>query len=177
MPVYMRGDHMKKWNGILKVLEVKHESANGEVLHREENLHNILHLKGEELILKILFAGNAIPANYYVGLDARATLSNSDEISSVYGSEPLDNAYARQSVPSNNFSIVTSGSHKQANSPTLIFKAAGGSWGPVKNIFLCSNLGYGSNSVLISSVNLSRNITVNEGEIITLRMGMALLNC
>jgi hypothetical protein len=169
---------MKNWNGILRVLEVSHLAKDGSTLYREENLHNTIHVTGEELILKILFAGQSIPVNYYVGLDFRSTISRSQVIGDVFGWEPSINAYSRQAVASNNFSIVTASSgNRQANSPTLLFRAAGGSWGPVRNIFLTTALGFGTNSVLISSVPLSTSITVADGEIVTMRMAMALSSC
>jgi len=169
---------MKKWQGIMKIAEFCHLAKNGEIIYKEENIFNTIHLVGEELILKILFAGEPVPANYYIGLDSRSSLDSALGIGSIYGYEPNQNSYERQKVQSDNFSIVVGAtSHRQANSPTVLFKAVGGSWGPVKNIFLSTNLGYGTNSILISSASLSRNITLADGETITLRMAMALSNC
>lgn len=165
---------METWNGIMKVLELEHIGSDGRVLHRESNLKNIIHGKGEELILSILFSGGSVPENYYVGLDFRSSLEKSQTISGVFGWEPMSYAYARQTVPSSNFSLTNTHSGLQANSPTLLFRASGGSWGPVRNIFLCTALGYGTNSVLVSSVPLSTSITVADGEIVTMRMAMAL---
>ncbi len=172
------GNYMKKWHGIMKIVNFQHCDKNGEILYEEENVNNLIHLVGEELILKILFAGEPVPSNYYIGLDSRTSLDASLGIGSVFGYEPNSNSYERQKVQSDNFSVIVgSSSHRQANSPTVIFKAIGGSWGPVKNIFLTTNLGYGVNSILISSASLSRSITVADGEIITMRMAMALSNC
>ncbi len=169
---------MKKWNGIMMVSEFSHFSKNGKLLYNEENIKNIIHIKGEELILKILFAGESVPENYYIGLDYRSSINRDQEINDVFGWEPTLNSYSRQSIDSNNFSIVTASSGSiQANSPTLLFRASGGSWGPVRNIFLSTALGYGTNSILISSVPLSTSITVADGEIITMRMAMALSSC
>ena len=169
---------MANWNGIMKVLELEHLSKDGSLLRRETDLKNIIHSKGEELILKILFSGQAIPAKYYVGLDSRSSLDREQSISDLAGLEPSSNSYARQSVDSNNFSVVTmTAGYRQANSPTLLFRAVGGPWGPVKNMFLTTGLGYGSGLTLISSVPLSSNITVSDGEVITMRMGMALSSC
>jgi hypothetical protein len=169
---------MDKWNGIMKVISFEHLSKNGEILHKEENLLNILHYEGEELILKILFSGEVVPSNYYIGLDSRTSLQASSGIGSVYGYEPIANAYTRQAVQSSSFSVITTNSgNRQAKSPTLLFRAIGGSWGPVRNIFLANGLGYSNQVALISSTSLSRNITVEDGEIITMRMGMALSNC
>lgn len=166
------------WNGILKILELEHCSKEGKILHREENLKNVMHLQGEELILGILFSGQTTPDKYYIGLDGRGSTDRSQTISDIFGLEPLSAAYSRQAVESDNFSVVTvSGGRIQANSPTLLFKAVGGSWGPVRNMFLTTGLGYGANSILISSVSLSNDITVVDGEIITMRMAMALSSC
>jgi hypothetical protein len=169
---------MKNWHGIMKVLDFKHLNKEGKVVYNEKNVLNIMHLGGEELILKILFSGDPVPANYYIGLDSRTNFDAALGIGSVFGYEPSTNSYERQKVQSDSFSIIVgSSSHRQANSPTVLFKAVGGSWGPVKNIFLTTNLGYGTNSILISSAALSRTITVADGEMITMRMAMALTNC
>lgn len=169
---------MKNWRGIMKVLDFQHISKEGKVIYNEKNVLNIMHLAGEELILKILFSGDPVPSNYYIGLDSRTTFDASLGIGSVFGYEPNTNAYERQKVQSDSFSIIVgSGNNRQANSPTVLFKAIGGSWGPVKNIFLTTNLGYGTNSILISSASLSRTITVSDGELVTMRMAMALTNC
>lgn len=169
---------MSKWNGIMQIAEISHFSSKGDLLFRDSNLKNTIHVQGEELILKILFAGQPVPENYYVGLDFRSSIDRNQTISDLFGWEPVANAYSRQTVESNNFSIVTvSSGLKQANSPTLLFRASGGSWGPVRNIFLTTSLGYGTDSVLISSVPLSTSINVADGEIVTMRMAMALSSC
>lgn len=169
---------MKKWHGLMKILDISHHDKNGNIIYKEENIHNILHRTGEELILSILFSGLTVPENYYIGLDSRSSLSASDSIGSIMGYEPNENSYSRQEVANDSFSIiVNSSSSRQANSPTILFKAVGGSWGPVRNIFLTTNLGYGTNSKLISSAALSQPITLQDGEIVTLRMGMMLSGC
>lgn len=169
---------MQNWHGIMKIHDFKHLDKNGKIIYSEDKIHNLIHLSGEEFILKVLFAGESVPANYYLGLDSRTSFSSSAGINSIAGYEPNQNAYERQKVASSNFTIVTGSQNiRQANSPTLLFKAIGGSWGPVKNIFLTTNLGYGSNAILISSAQLGRDITVADGEIVTMRMAMALSNC
>lgn len=169
---------MSNWNGIMRVIEISHFGTDGGLLHREEDLRNTIHAQGEELILKILFAGESVPPSYYVGLDFRSAIDRTQTISDLFGWEPTANAYSRQAVESNNFSVINSSSgRKQANSPTLLFRASGGSWGPVRNIFLATALGYGTNSILISSVPLSTSISVADGEVITMRMSMALSSC
>lgn len=164
---------MKEWKGLMKVLEVKHLGVDGKTLYQETGIRNLIHYSGEELILKILFGGQSIPERYYIGLDSRTSLNALGIISDLSGFEPTTNSYERQSVESNNFSVVSSSSGWQANSPIITFRAMGGSWGPVKNIFMTTGLGY-SSSVLISSASLNRSITVADGELVTMRMAMAL---
>lgn len=172
------GENMKNWNGIMKVAEICHFGTDGSLLYSEKDIRNIIHTQGEDLILKILFGGNPVPDNYYIGLDSRSAISRIQSIVDISGNEPVSNNYARQAVVSNNFSVVTVSSGQiQANSPTLLFRATGGSWGPVRNIFMTTALGYGTNSTLISSVPLSTLITVADGEIVTMRMAMALSSC
>jgi hypothetical protein len=170
---------MKIWTGIMQVLEINHFDNNKKLLYQEKNIKNMIHYAGEEFILKILFAGESVPSRYYIGLDSRSSLNISSQISDVFGLEPNQYSYERQQVESNGFSISVAGSgHRRADSPTLIFRAIGGSWGPVRNVFLATNLGYNpASSILISSATLSRNITVSDGEIITMKMGMALSSC
>jgi hypothetical protein len=165
---------MKSWHGIMTVLEIEHLNSSGEVLYREENIRNMLHHAGEEFILKVLFGGTELPANYYIGLDARTSLDASSTISSIYSLEPASNAYERQKVQSDNFAISSTTAGRRATSPAILFKAIGGSWGPVSNIFLSTGLGYSSSVVLISSATLNRTITVASGEIITMKMAMNL---
>lgn len=154
---------------------MSHLSSEGKVLFAEKNIRNMLHDAGEEFILKVLFGGVAVPSNYYVGLDARTSLSASSLISELYGPEPASNAYERQRIQNSNFAVTAGSSGgRKATSPALLFKAIGGSWGPVKNIFLCTGLGYSTNVTLISSASLSRTITVSDGEIITMKMAMTL---
>ena len=165
---------MKPWHGIMTVLEMEHLDSSGAVLHREENVRNMLHDAGEDFILKVLFGGTTLPANYYIGLDSRTSLVASTTISQLYGPEPTSNAYERQRIQSDNFSVTTGQSSHKATSPAILFKAVGGSWGPVKNIFLSTGLGYAAGVVLVSSASLSRTITVSAGEIITMKMAMSL---
>lgn len=168
---------MKNWKGIMKVLEIQHLNRSGDLLYKEKNILNTLHAVGEEFLLKVLFAGQELPSEYFVGLDSRTTISSSSAITDISGYEPTSNSYERQSVDSNNFEVASSTSGYQAKSPTLVFRAIGGSWGPVKNIFLATGLGYGSGVVLVSSATLGSSITVSDGEIVTMRMAMTLSNC
>lgn len=160
---------------IMKVLEVSHFNKNGDILYREENLNNILHAQGEEFILKVLFGGLALPTQYYLGLDSRSALSASTSMSDLSSLEPSASGYSRQSVAVSNFSFITNGSgNYQANSPVVLFRAVGGAWGPVRNIFLTTQAGY--SGYLVSTVPLGSNLTVQNGEIVSMRIGLALSN-
>ena len=53
---------------IMKVLEINHTNKNGDILYQNKNMGNLLHLAGEEFILKALFGGVALPAKYYLVL-------------------------------------------------------------------------------------------------------------
>jgi hypothetical protein len=158
----------------MKVLEIKHTDPAGNILYREEGIKNLIHYSGEQLILSILFGGVAVPENYYIGLDSRNSLSASSTIGNISGFEPTTGGYSRQGVDSSNFSVISAAEGWQANSPVLLFSAVGGSWGPVKNIFMTTGLGYSASSTLISSASLSREIIVSAGEVVTMRMAMAL---
>lgn len=158
---------------IMKVIEVYHFDKKGHCLYKNTNINNILHGEGEEFILKVLFGGNSIPSQYYLGLDSRSTLSRTDTVGSLSSLEPTTSGYIRQTVDANSFSFITNDSgNYQANSPVVLFRAVSGSWGPVRNIFLTDQAGYGGK--LISSVPLGSNLIVQAGEIISMRIGLAL---
>lgn len=158
---------------IMKILEICHFNENKQILFKKTNLDNILHGEGEEFILKVLFGGTSIPSQYYLGLDSRSTLTRADGMGSLSTLEPTTSGYTRQTVNSNSFSFVSNQSgNYQANSPVVLFRAVNGSWGPVRNIFLTNQAGYGGK--LISSVPLGSNLIVQSGEIISMRIGLAL---
>lgn len=158
---------------IMRVLDVSHFDKNGKLLFNKNNIDNILHSEGEEFILKVLFGGSSVPSQYYLGLDSRSTLLRADTIGNLSTLEPTTSGYIRQTVNSNSFSFVTNQSgNYQANSPVVLFRAVSGSWGPVRNIFLTNQAGYGGK--LMSSVPLGSNLIVQDGEIISMRIGLAL---
>ena len=160
---------------IMKVLEINHINKNGDILYQNKNLGNLLHLQGEEFILKALFGGVALPSEYYLGLDARTVLGRGDEIADLSSLEPSANGYTRQNVGPASFTFVTNSTGDyQANSPVVLFRATGNSWGPVRNIFLATQGAY--SGYLISSVPLGSNLTVQDGEIISIRIGLGLRN-
>lgn len=164
------------WNGLMKILEIKHISKKKEIVYQEFDIKNILHKSGEEFILKTLFDDFDKTQTYYIGLDNRSSLSAIDTLNTAYLLEPNQNSYERQTATIEEFSINTNSSGNiQANSPAISFRAIGGTWGPVKNIFLANSLG--SSGYLISSASLSQSLTVEDGEIITMRMSFSLKDC
>lgn len=161
----------------LNVMVIEQVDADGKIIWRQENLHNIFHINGENFMLKALFAGLVLPSNYYFGLDNRATLQDADTLSTIgaIGNEPTANGYFRQNVPKSAFTVAVVGNHNLAQSPIVTFSATGGSWGPVKNLFMATssdNQGY-----LISSVPLSQTLTLDNGQSINVRMGLSLKDC
>lgn len=163
------------WHGIMKILTLQHWSADGNLIAEHNNILNLLHLDGEEYILRSVFAGGDIPANYYMGLDARVVLSASQTMDDLTG-EPSGSGYERQEIASgDDFTIDFNESHFVATSPIVTFRATSGSWGPVTNLFLTNeedNTGY-----LISSAVLPSPVTLNAGETVTVRIRMQLKDC
>ncbi len=167
------------WNGIMKIMEIQHRASDGSILWEQKNVRNILHLKGEEFLLRTAFTGGkvstVIPENYYLGLDNRVSVLAGDEMSDIVN-EPTISGYERQPVASSgDFTISVDNGHYQAISPIVAFGATGGSWGPVQVLFLSdksSSLG-----TLISSAVLDTAVSVNAGESVTMRLAMTLKDC
>lgn len=172
---------MKNWHGIMKIDEIIHKNNDGNILYKEENIYNILHNQGEERILSAVFIGGSannsfIPANYYLGLDNRATVSVSQTLASLSG-EPYGNGYSRQPASSTTgFTITNDGTTCQARSNIIIFAATSGSWGPVINLFL-TDASSGTSGNLYSTAVLSSPIILSAGETISVRFSLALKNC
>lgn len=175
---------MSNWRGIMKVIEIKH-LRNGEVIWEKRNIKNILHLDGEEFILRAAFTGgqdsSVIPENYYLGLDNRVALEADDTIENLLG-EPTGNGYTRQQVSSSGDFIVSEESgHFRVTSKIVAFRAEGGEWGPVSNLFLTDK--ETDDGYLISTVPLSDdpdnpiNIVVEDGDSLTLRLALTLRDC
>ena len=161
---------------LMKILEVTHFSSNNEVLLVQKNISNILHGSGEEFILRTLFDQLEKTQEYYIGLDNRSSLKYSDTLTTAYILEPNENSYERQRSSINEFSILTANSgFLQANSPLISFRAIGGSWSPVRNIFIATSLG--NSGYLISSAPLTQTLTVKNGEIVTMKMSFGLRDC
>jgi len=169
----------KDWNGLVKILEIEHVSATGDVLWSNKNLYNTFHTAGEQFVLQAVFSGGVsntiIPYNYYFGLDNRTTIADGDVMSSLSG-EPNSNGYTRIALSSSNvFEVSLQGLHYRADGPIISFAASGGAWGPVKNLFLTTKSD--NTGVLIASVPLTQTITVNTGEAVNMRMGLSLKDC
>lgn len=165
----------------MKVLEIQHLDKNGKVLWRKENLHNLLHLQGEEFILLSVFLGGKVnndylPDNFYLGMDNRSRVLASDAMTDLAG-EPAFAGYERAVIPATGSFIVTlaDDNHYRATSPIVAFTAAGGGWGPVQNLFLTNQVG--DAGYLISTISLGISVTLTDGESVTVRVGMALRDC
>lgn len=163
---------------LITIHEFKHFSKYGEILESRENIKNIIHLEGEEYILKALFNGGNnpnifIPDRYYFGLDNRPTLNKQDIFTSIIG-EPSTAGYTRQSIDSSSgFTVVEVESEVlRAQSIILNFSAAAASWGPVKNLFMTDQAD--NSGFLICSVNLGSEFTIDDGESVTMRMSFGL---
>lgn len=162
---------------IMRIVELIHRDASGKVVFESRNIHNMVHGSGEEFMLGVLFSGEAVPDFYYMGLDSRSAPSSADQMADLESAEPSSNGYERQSVNSEEFALALNSSGSwQATGPTVLFRATGGSWGPVRNIFLCTGLGYES-PALISSAPIGQELIVQDGETITMRMAMSLSGC
>lgn len=166
----------KNWSGIMKIMEIKLKREN-KVIWEENNILNILHKEGEAFLLNAVFAGGqnntVIPNNYYLGLDARSSLTINDTLESLI-SEPGTNGYVRQPISSaGDFTVVldTDG-HYRAISPIVVFQAVGGSWGPVSNLFLTDTLD--NSGSLLSTAPFSIPITVVAGDSVTMRISISL---
>jgi len=167
------------WHGIMKVLEIQHLSRDKKVLWERRNLRNMLHLKGEEFLLRGAFTGGrvstVIPENYYLGLDNRPTILEEQEMGDLI-SEPTYAGYTRQPVSSSgDFSVVFEDGHYQAISIVVAFEAINGQWGPVQNLFL-SDMATTS-GILISTTALETAVVVEAGESVTMRLAMSLRDC
>lgn len=167
------------WNGLLKILKFQ-VAREGKVIYEEENIKNILHTNGELFCLSALFTGGNnpntfIPSDYFLGLDNRTTLAAANTMASLI-QEPTVNGYARQSLSSTTGFVVelASGIHR-AKGSIVTFNAIGGSWGPVRNMFLTDKID--NTGTLISSASLISPVTLNSGDAANMRISMQLKDC
>lgn len=160
----------------MKVEEIELVHKDGSIAWKKYDLGNVLHFSGENFLLQGLFANNGtvIPANYYIGLDARETVSASDSMSDLID-EPIGNGYLRQPVSSQSgFTIRNFDGVYKALSNIVTFSAVGGDYNSTaKNIFLATAT---SGGTLISSVSLNQDVDLGEGESVNMRITMTLRN-
>ncbi len=159
------------WHGLMKVLELKYVK-DGVVVWEKRNLLNTFHYGGEQKILEYVFAGGSVPDNFYIGLDDRTSLSESDTLNSLIG-EPTGGGYVRQAVSSESFTVEQVNGIFQASSPVVTFSASsGGSLGPVNNIFLADSTG--GTGTLFASVDMDQAVSLADWVTVLMRFGMAL---
>lgn len=167
------------WYGIMKILDIQKWDVDGALLWEDKNIKNLLHLEGEEFILRSVFTGgsisNIIPENYYLGLDNRMAVSVEDTMDDLIG-EPAGGGYTRQSISSlNGFSVNLDSDHWQATSPIVAFNSTFSSWGPVSNLFLTDKID--NSGSLISTAILESPVAVEIGQQVTMRIGLLLKDC
>lgn len=156
----------------LKFIEHK---RNDKVIWRAENIKNIIHLEGREFLIQAAFSndGSLVPANYYLGLDARDDLLEEDTVVDLLD-EPVGNGYIRQSLASDGtgFTITNVSGVYKALSEIVTFSATGTGWGPVKNMFLTT--ASDNSGLLISSLVLTSPVTTIAGDTISIQIQMSL---
>lgn len=164
----------------MKVLEITHSDACGNIIWRRQNIYNTLHGDGEQFMLLSLFTGGSasnpfIPNNYYLGLDNRPTVNSSDKLTNLTN-EPTSGGYSRQPVSSvGGFTVEFVNSNWRASSAVVTFRSTGTEWGPISNLFLSTsadNSGY-----LIATAVLGSTFTVPPGNTVSLRLGLSLKDC
>ena len=166
------------WHGLMEVLWIKHW-RDGELIWQQNNIHNLLHTDGESFVLRAVFSGgqinSVIPAFYYMGLDNRSEIVAANTLDSLVA-EPTTDGYLRQAISSaGDFIVTLEGANYRATSPIVAFRAQGGSWGPVQNVFLTNTAT--ASGILISSAALDAGVTVADGDQVTMRIGLVLKDC
>lgn len=163
---------------LLTVDEIIHYDRDGSILWKEEKLTNVFHRGGQQFMLLACYntSSVSVPTSYYLGLDARSTPLATDSLANL-SDEPTQNGYGRQTVASLNGFTVSLGSdgNYSAVSNIVRFAASGGSWGPIKNLFLTT--GSASTGYLISTVPLGATRTISDGQGLTVRISLSLSNC
>jgi hypothetical protein len=162
----------------MTILEIK-QWRNGEVVWEQRDVKNVLHIQGEEFILRAAFVGGnvstVIPPAYFLGMDNREVVSASDTMDDIF-LEPSTFGYSRQVIASSgDFTVVEESGHFVAVGPLIAFEATDGTWGPVQNVFLTDT--EDNDGFLISTAKLGTVISVSEGDAVTLRISLALRDC
>jgi hypothetical protein len=151
---------------------------NGKCIWSGLKLPNIWHSEGQEFVLAVAFdtdSGITVPSSYYIGLDDRSTLAETDGLSDL-DDEPSTNGYARQALSSvTGFVVAMQDSRMTARSGIATFVATTGSWGPVRNAFLSTTLN--NTGYLIASIALSSRRTIISGDSISVRLNLSFANC
>lgn len=156
---------------LMTISEAYHYDTDGSVLWQGSDLHNTFHYAGEEFFLKSLFTQLTIPSTYYIGLDNRLTINQSDNSSSISG-EPVGNGYARAAInTSSGFGASFSSPKWQVQTVTIFFNSTG-SWTTVRNAFLITTAGSGG--YLIASVPLQSIRTLTSGQSLSFRFVLQL---
>ena len=164
----------------MKILDIQHLDVDGTILWQDSNVYNVMHLDGEEHLLRCAFTGGqnstVVPEYYYLGLDNRTTVDISDTMADLIG-EPLSGSgYQRSAISStSSFAINFENGHYIATSPIVAFVATTGAWGPVTQLFL-TDMSDDTGS-LISTATLKSAVSLTAGQSVTMRIGLALKEC
>ena len=159
---------------LLRVIDIRHYSKDGGLIWQKAETPNVIHADGEFYCLSALFATlvTSIPSNYYAGLDNRGVPARGDTLANL-SQEPSQYGYVRQPINSGaGFVISEKSGVFYATSNVITFIANGGTWGPVKNIFLSTSLNNGGR--LISTAALDGQHYLNNGEQLTMRLALSL---
>lgn len=171
----------KPWNGLVKLIELKVVDLEGNVLFKKENINNVLHYGGQDLILSCMFDTTSVPAEYFVGLDSRPTIAVSNTMATIQtsGLEPNGYGYSRQTLVRGTSNLVVNSSAQppKVTSSTITFSATGGSY-TATDMFLCTALtGYSSSNILISTVPFGTTITVSPSNLVSMKFALVLNGC
>lgn len=163
---------------LLKIEYIKHHDVQGNVIWEDYDVDNLFHLGGHQYLLSVAFAtssGVSVPSNYYLGLDNRTTPALGDTMASL-SAEPTQNGYLRQAVSSSSgFTVSSASGSYRALSSEVTFSASGGTWGPVRNLFLATSAT--SSGYLLCTAPLSSSRTLLDGQGVTMRISVGLNNC
>ena len=164
---------------------VTHTDKNGNLLWSVEDLNNMLHDEGEIAILSAYFATGmsgygAAPANLYLGLDARTTLVEADNLAALVGEITTTSGYGRSVLATSEagtsgaaFYINQPAAYYRADSETVTFTASGAAWTVAKNLFLC-DVETGTTGHLICSLALTADRTLQDGDSLNASMYIGL---